>query len=266
MRTRRIQELGLAAAFVIAAGCAAATTDVIPLPISAVTVGPAIRLSLLGDINTFPNATTVLGIPFPGVFPNLNPALCPFNLTDLSFTCPTISLDQIDFSVRFFLYDTAGFSVRILSAPDIATLRTVVDVSGTAASSIGLVPGNASIHHHTDMTLTGLENGALTINGASRINDSVNANGTVPRMTIEATSTANDIRFPCDTSQFPSTGSIATAAVSTAIVGNPPVSFTNTANALLTFNGTSVGTLVTTINGVTKTCLVDLFGLQAVRC
>lgn len=267
MRARWIRSLGFLAGFAFGAGCSASDSDLTPpIIVTPIDISIAIQQSLLADVGSFPSALGVLGVPGVGLVPAFNPLLCTFRLADQSFTCPTIQINQLRFDVKYFLYDSLGISLPRPTNVQVATVRTVVDVTGSTQSSVGFAIGTALVHHHTDVIVTGLDDNVRTVNGATRIDDTVTTDGNFPRAQIELTSVASNLTLPFGAGPFPETGTVTIYSVTTANVGSPPILVTVPADALLIFNGTSTGALVSTVGGVTTSCLVDLTGLLAPRC
>jgi hypothetical protein len=176
--------------------------------------------------------------------------------------------------VRFFIYDSLGRSLPSFDTVNVATVRSVVDVTGFVQASAGLAIGRASIHRHSDLTMTGLSDAVRRVNGATVADDSISSDGvSFPRTFVRMVSNTANLTFPRDGTVFPASGTItayattvATIGATTPVIVTPLTQLTVISTGLLTFNGTSVGTLVATVGGRTTTCLIDLNGVISPRC
>jgi hypothetical protein len=175
-------------------------------------------------------------------------------------------VNGLTYALKYFLYDAGGVALTFVDPIHAASLRTVVDVTGTVtngSSSSGTV---ATIDHHSDMTLGGLLSTTRTLNGTSRDRDVVTTSGvTNMRTSIDLTGTTANLVLPSGSSKWPASGTITSIANSATTIGSLP-QVTTSANAVLTFNGTSTATLVATVSGRVTTCQIDLTGATSPRC
>ena len=271
MKTRRIAVI---AAFVGMIGCSGSNDFVQPVSFVPIDLTVALRELVFADINTYPSALGVIGVPGFLTVPAFNPLFCSFNVGGQGFVCPTIAVNSLTFNVRYFVYDSLGRSLAFFDTVNVASVRQVVDVTGNIQAAAGLAIGVGFIHRHSDLTMTGLSEAVRRVNGATIADDSISADGfSVPQTFVRMTSNTANVTFPRDGSIFPTSGTITTYAVTTATTGittpvivSPLTQITVISNSLLTFNGTSVATLVATTNGRTLTCLIDLNGVISARC
>jgi hypothetical protein len=175
---------------------------------------------------------------------------CPYDSGTGHFVCASATMSGVTFTSWYELLDASGHRQTAFDSSTTAAIHTVMDMSGTLAA--GTPPGSVTKTRHSDQTLSGLLTGTHTLNGTG--------NSTTSFATVDLTSsitesdTINNLVLPAAsaTQKFPLSGSIDTTF---GIGGGPGgTAFQST----LTFNGTSVATMVTTTGGITQTCSVGL--------
>jgi hypothetical protein len=250
------------AVLALVAACSASdSTDVT----TSLDLNAAISQSMLGDINTFGGATATLGIPSTAANPAFDPAKCPFNSLDNSFTCQSVTLNGLSYSLKYFVYDAGGVALTTPDPLRAASVRTLIGVTGTITNG-GATGTVATIDHQSDMTLSGLMSATRTLNGTSRDHDLIVTNGvTSTRSTVDLTGTTANLVLPNASSKYPASGTITSVANTATQIGALP-QVTTSANAVLTFNGTSTASLVATVSGHVTTCQIDLTGGNSPRC
>lgn len=219
----------------------------------------------LGDVNTFGSATALMGAPVMAVPPSFDVFSCPYAPSDQSFTCTPRVESGLTFKLKYFVFDAGGHPQTAADPATTASVRAVLDVTGTVSASSGASSATVVVDHHSDNTLSGLQGATRTLNGTAHDHDVVTASGTsVAGATVDLTSTTTNLVLS-SSSQWPASGTIATVANTTATAGGV-ISVSATVNAALTFNGTNFATLVLTAAGHTTTCRVDLTGAGSPSC
>ncbi len=201
--------------------------------------------------------------------PSLVPSSCAYSASTQGFACPTFTSNGLTISATFFLLDAAG---HFQSAPDPATtaaIRTVTDVSGTTKLDQGGTSGSMTLTNHQDMTLSGLLTGTHVLNGTARMHSDLTLTAPGPmHAVVDQTSVTANVTMPTAgrSSPWPTSGTITNDASTTDQTGSQSVA--GTIHSVLTFNGSSTVTIVTTIGtgstAFTTTCKVSLTGVSAV--
>ena len=203
--------------------------------------------------------------------PALVPSLCLYSASIQGFACPIFTSNGLTISATYFLLDAAG---HFQSAPDAATtaaIRTVTDVSGTTKLDQGGTAGTMTLTNHQDMTLSGLLTDTHVLNGTSAMHSdlTLTAPGALHMILDESGVTAN-VTMPKrgSSTPWPLSGTVANDATTTTQGGPQPV--VGTTHSVLTFNGTSTVTIVTTITSgsasFTTTCKLNLAGGSTPAC
>jgi len=203
--------------------------------------------------------------------PALVPSSCQYSASTQGFVCTTFTSNGLTISATFFLLDADG---HFLSSPDAATtaaLRTVTDVSGTTRLDQGAISGSMSLSNHQDMTLSGLLTGTHVLNGTSKMHSdlTLTAPGALHSVVDQTSVTAN-VTMPKagSSAPWPTSGTVTNDGSTTTDGGSQPI--VATTHSVLTFNGTSTVTLVTTFTtggaSFTTNCKVSLTVASAPVC
>jgi len=163
--------------------------------------------------------------------------------------CASVTISGVTLTSWDELLDGSGRRQSAFDSSTTAAIHTVMDMSGTLAA--GAAAGSVTMTRHSDQTLSGLLTGIHTLNGTGNSTTSFAGGLTT---SITETDTINNLVLPAAsaTAKWPLSGSI------TSIFGPTGVSGVTPFQTTLTFNGTSIATLVTTTGGVTQTCTMDL--------
>lgn len=211
--------------------------------------GPSVSLDevldQLGDVSMYAAAGMAgLGVTPAAGLPAASTTACPYDAAAKYFICPTQSQNGITVGVRYQLLNAGGAPLAQLDA-SLASLRYVVDVDG----AIDLGGGNVlAIDSHDEQLLTGLQTATRVVNGTGATDLSATASG--QNLSVTVTRAINSLVLPSEPgpNAYPTSGSITTSATAEGIA------FTST----MTFDGTSMVTIVNTVNGTPQTCTFDL--------
>jgi hypothetical protein len=257
----------LAAAAVALAGCG---SDSPSAPSSSdVDVSAAISQMSTATLSGIPGASAALGIPSAATAPTIVPSACTYSASSQGFVCPSIATSGLTFTTTYWLYDAGGHAQTQGDKSTTASVRAVIDASGTVSGTAGQTSGSMTVANHSDLTLSGLLGNMRTLNGASTGHDSLTAAGSATTVVVvDLTTIANNIVVPAtqgDGTSWPQSGTLTVDARTVTKAGSLP-SVTASAHAVVTFNGTSLVTVSGTIAGVPATCRVDLAGKVATVC
>jgi hypothetical protein len=259
----KIRLIPIAASAALAA-CSAAN-DTSPTNKS-LDISTVLAQASVGDPSSFAGVRTAWALPTSSSTPTL-PTSCSYSSTDQRFDCAAVTLGGLTFKTSYYILDGTGTSLTTANAALATAVRVVSDVSGTlnvaAAGS-----SRITIDKHSDLTLSGLLSGPRVLNGTSTEHDAVTTSASTVNTTaaIDLTSTTSNVVLPSSTTtNWPQSGSIASDMNTTTTIGSlPPVGATM--HAVLTFNGTSIVTIASTIAGQTLTCRIDLTGTVGPSC
>jgi hypothetical protein len=179
-----------------------------------------------GEFNNYQNH--VITGYVPPIFPvsAYVPGNCSYGSTDQTFSCPTQALSGFAWMVKYQLFDAAGAAQSAFDEHTTDRVRVIVDAGGPVSTR---VPSNL-VHHHGDLTLTGMLGTRRTVNGVSVDHDT-----TATNIAIDASATVTDLIFDGATSAFPSSG-----AITIDVVETYPSGPLGTVHAALTFTGLGV--------------------------
>ena len=176
---------------------------------------------------------------------------CPYDSGTGHFVCASATVSGLTLASWYELLDASGQRQAAFDASTTAAIHTVMDMSGTLTTSAVL--GNVTMTRHSDQTLSGLLTGSHTLNGTGNSAESFATGGSTTSMTESETINNLVLAAANATAQWPLSGSI-TTMLGPGSGGSGGV----TSQMTLTFNGTSVATMVTATGGVTVTCSIDL--------
>jgi hypothetical protein len=194
-------------------------------------------------------------------------ANCPYDVSTQRFVCPSVTRSGITTSLYYQLLDASNQPQSAFSPTTTAAIRTVNDVSGTLTTSgttvSGSAPGTLIITGHGDHTLSGLLTDTHVLNGSSTttLDIDLKFNDLPVNDTFTLAETTTNLVLPKrgSSSPYPQSGSIALDLTSAA-------DHTLDSHVVITFDGTNVATIVSTENGMTQTCRVDLTGKTEPQC
>lgn len=262
---RRLQLRHVIAGLAFAACSSVSSPNDVPIAVP-LDLNAAILQTALADINHFGSVTTMLGVASTVPFPAFDVLRCPFNTIDNSFTCASIAVDGLVYSLKYVVYDSLGNSMPLVDPLRAAALRTVWSVSGTTATG-SLAPGAvATVDHQTDVVMSGLGAPVRILNGSTRDRDLITTTSTTNIvMAIDLTAAAANVILTSPLSRTPSTGTITSVATNTTAPTLLPQVIT-TASAVLTYNGTDAASVVVRKSGEVSTCQVPLTGVTTALC
>jgi hypothetical protein len=214
-------------------------------------------------------ARSLVLLPAYSAMSPVNTSACPFSSADQLFECAPATISGITFKVSYQLLDAGGHPLPSADATTLAAVRTITDVDGTTSfvsSTTAGITSTATIHSHSDNTLSGLLTNQHTLNGSTSERDTLTLSGsTATKLAITATTTVDKLDVPTKAGAYPATGTITTdATTSISLGGGTPVS-TQT-HASITFNGTSVVTITISVGSATQRCTLDLANPASLAC
>jgi len=175
---------------------------------------------------------------------------CPYDVSTRRFVCPTMTTSNgLTMTRSFQLLDVSGVPQSAFSPTETRAIRAVADLNGTVDSTSSTPPYTLKVSSHREHTLSGLPGGTHTLSGirSTTVNDSLNGSVAYSVTMVETTGLALPKRGMG--SSYPESGTLMSKLESTLGLD---ISVT------VTFNGTSVVTKTTRVNGETETCTVDL--------
>jgi len=197
----------------------------------------------------------------------VNAAACPFSGADQLFECGPVTIDGITFKTSYQLLDAGGHPLSTADATTLAAVRTIIDVDGTASFATTGVTSTATIHSHSDNTLSGLLTSRHTLNGQTTERDTLAtvSGSTATKLAVTATTTVDKLDIPTTVGAYPATGAITTDATTSISLGGGTPATVQT-HASITFNGTSVVTITITVGSATQRCTLDLANPASLAC
>lgn len=260
----KIRLIPLAASAVLAA--CSASSDTSPTSTTPLDVSTVLTQASVGDPSSFAGVRTAWALPTASSTPTL-PTSCSYSSADQRFDCAPVTLGGLTFKTSYYILEGTGTSLTTADGALAASVRVVSDVAGTlSAATAG--SSQISINKHSDLTLSGLLSGPRVLNGTSTEHDAVTTTASTVNTTaaIDLTSTTSNVVLPSSTTtKWPQSGSITSDLHTAATVGAlPPLQAS--VHSVLTFNGTSVVTIMSTISGLTETCRIDLTGTVGPSC
>jgi hypothetical protein len=246
MPVARICRLGsLCAVLAIAAACGDSTAP---------TLRPVTVDSLLAEFNqvqslSAPAAGVGGGLARTATIPNGEG--CAFNSSNQRFVCPTSTAGGITVTMYYQLLDASNAPLSSFDVTKVAAIRRVTDVSGTISTS-GPPPTTTTFTAHDDATLSGLLTDTHTLNSTGNSDAAITSSGQT--ITVATTQSVANLVLPerGDKNAYPKSGTI-TVDATTSVSGMSVAT-----RVTLTFNGTSVMTMVLSSGGTSQTCTFDL--------
>jgi len=224
-------------------------------------------MATLGASSGVAGVGAVGGFAVPAMAPVV-PSTCQYSASVQGFTCAPFTSNGITVNATLFLLDAAG---HFQSQPDAATtaaIRNVTDVQGTMKFDQSGTGGSVTLTSHQDLTLSGLLTDTHVLNGSSTSHSDLTVTGTSALHGVTDTKTVTANVTVSKSSRWPTAGTVTSDATTSSQIGS--VSVAGTTHSVLTFNGSSVVTMTTTITtGSTpfsSTCKIDLSGAAVPVC
>lgn len=263
--TLRITAAGAAIAFAaLAAGCGSDSPTTPPNSSNSLDLTSVFAQISSADASSLASARGMLGVPAL-VVPTAVPSSCSFSSSTQGFVCPPKTTAGLTVGFTYYLYDAAGHSLNAADATTTDGVRTVADVKGTVTTQFNSLNATMKVDDHSDMTLKGLLSTSRTLNGTATSHLDLTTTGTASTHSVIdlATTTANVV-LPKAAGSWPASGTITSDGTTKTDVGANSV--TLDLHQVLTFNGTSIVTVATTVAGHSSTCKIDLSGRTAPVC
>jgi hypothetical protein len=208
--------------------------------------------------------------PVNPTVPTFIPANCAFAASAQRFDCPTQTIGGVTVSQSYTLLGSSGAPQSAFDAARTAAVRIDVTLAGRFTD----FGRDLAVDEQRSLTLSGLLTGQHTVDGESTARFSgtigpidlpLNDPGRTSINTVITTTISRLVLPPNVTAMgapvvFRS-GTI-TINNSTSVLGLPPM----VSSAVFPFDGSNVVLVVITVNGVTRTCLVDLVGVTYSTC
>ena len=232
---------------------------------------PALVAALdFGSVQSFPAARSILDIPVGLVTPSFDAALCSYRASAERFICPATNVGAMTFSRSFSLRDSTGAPIARTDATNVAALEFIRDATGSVyPPAADRVTPRIDVTEHSALTVTGVATNARVLSGTTTTHYDVapDGKGVAVRSSVDLATTVAKVMLPASSapSPWPLSGTI-TSDVTGAAPGGAPRAVTTTVHSVLTFNGTSMPVMVTTIGGVSVSCRIDLNGGAAPAC
>ena len=216
------------------------------------------------DASSLGSARSLLGVPAL-VVPTTLPSACSFSSTVQGFVCPSKTSAGLTVGFTYFLYDAAGHTQSSADATTTDAVRAVADVKGTIATQFNAINATMAVDDHSDMTLKGLLSANRTLNGTSTSHLDLTTTGSAStHSTFDLATTTANVVLPKAAGSWPASGTVTSDGTAKTNVGANAV--TLDLHQVVTFNGTSIVTVTTTVAGHTSTCKIDLSGKTAPVC
>lgn len=217
------------------------------------------------DASSLAGARALVGIPAAPAMPAVLPSSCSFSSSTQGFVCPSTAAGGLTVGFTYFLYDAAGHTQNAADVQTTDGVRAVADVNGSVTSQVNTLNGTLLIDNHADVTLKGLLSTMRTLNGTSTSHLDLTTTGSShSHSTADITSTTANVLLPAASGSWPASGTITSDVATKTDIGSS--SLVLNVHQVITFNGTSIVTVVTTFADHTSTCKLDLSGKTAPAC
>ncbi len=269
MQTHLVTRFIASTAAVLALGGCASTSEPTSPAGASIDLSAALSALSIGDVNAVSGVRGLLSIPALGATPTIVPAACSYSSATRSFVCPPSTAAGVTYTASYFLYDAAANPQSQLDLLTTSSVRALIDASGaTPLPTANGTVGSVAVTRHADLTLSGLQMSTRTLNGTTSEHDDVTTTGNLSaHSVIDLVTTSSNVVLPlADASaKWPLSGTLTTKLTSATTV--PPLpAVSGSANAVVTFNGTSIVTVVVTVSGIVRSCRVDLAGVAQPSC
>jgi len=206
----------------------------------------------LGEIQSVAGSVALgfAGAPAPAMGPASRSSECSYSADSQSFVCSPITAHGLTVTRSYQLLDASNAAQSAFNPRTTAAIRTITDVSGTITG--GAPAQQVVITAHDDNTISGLLTGTATVNG-SGTSTSALTSGSLAFTTSSTTKTI-DLVLPRrgGAGRYPQSGRIEVTVTS------EYQSVAHTMTMTMTFDGTSVATLVMVSSHGTVTCKIDM--------
>lgn len=174
---------------------------------------------------------------------------CTYSTESTMFECPVRAEHGLSVEQSYQLLDASGAPLSAFDAATVASVRVVVDISGTVESDT--LPLSLTIVRHGDHTLSGLLTDRHVLDGTAHTTLSI-GDAAALRTTIDETVDELVLPEPDSDTPWPQSGSVSLAVETGG-------GFEGTVNVLMTFDGTSNASIVFSRDGVEViACSLDL--------
>src|SRR4051812_37554118 len=149
----------------------------------------------------------------PVFIPSSASGACSFSASTQFFDCTPVTANGLTITRSFQLLDAAGHALATMDPAAVASLRTVMSVTGTLTPPSGTNAPVMTIDRHEDATMGDLKSGTHVLNGSSTQKVTLTLSGiTTGTMTSDETSTTTNLLLPRPTSavHWPLGGTIST--------------------------------------------------------
>lgn len=199
----------------------------------------------------------------------INTGDCPYSSKDQAFVCTPVVRNGITSKTAYQLLDASGHPLSTVGALTLAAVRVITDIDGTTSlvSSTSGTVSTTTLHSHADNTLSGLLTTQHTLNGLTTERDTLSSvfSGLATKLAISATTTVASLDIPTAAGAFPAAGTITSDASTSESLGSG-APFTSSSHAVVTFNGTSVVTIVLGAGTAVQHCSLDLAHASNFAC
>jgi hypothetical protein len=201
---------------------------------------------------------------FPGADQPQLPTQCPWAAAVRAFVCAPAVNGDLAYTLSYTLLDADGRTVGERAEHAVA-MRVAIDARGTRTTTNGDARAVTTLVEQRDLLVGGLRTDELTVSGTTAARrDLVGSGGVVPRVLHDLVGRLSGVRIARG-GRWPVAGTVSTSDVSVVErPGAPPL--TSRGSSSLEFDGTSIVTLTTTIDGVSLRCRFDLDGRVATTC
>jgi hypothetical protein len=218
-------------------------------PTQALDVSAVISQMIPSGLGSFPGASAVAGATSTG---SIDASACQYAAATGSFVCPPYAAGGVTYNLSYWLYDASGKSLSSSDAAGVAAIRAVSDFTGKHTIPAG--NGQTALDTetgHSDLTMSGLLTSMHMLGGKSSVHDEIVISGNPQTRVTDVIAVTSNVVPGTAGAPYPKSGTI---DINVNSVGLPSFAV----RSLISFNGTSVVTLSTTIGAVTVTCQVNL--------
>jgi hypothetical protein len=251
--TSRSARLAACVAVLAASACFSDSPSTTSPPTPAVDVSAVLSQMALSGLGSFPGANAVaLGVAGAPPGGSIDASACPYSAATGSFVCPPYAAGGLTYNLSYWLYDASGKSLSSSDGSGVAAIRAVSDFTGkhTLPAGNGKTALDTEIGH-SDLTMSGLLTSTRILGGKSSVHDEIVISGNPQTRVTDVTVVTSNVVLGTAGAPYPKSGTI---DINVNSVGSPNFAL----RSLISFNGTSVVTLATTIGAVSVTCQVNL--------
>lgn len=175
---------------------------------------------------------------------------CSYDAPSGYFKCAPITAGGITFIRQFQLLDASGAPLSSINPLAIASIRSVRDVNGMVTPS-SEDPITITLKRHDDATLSGVQSINRVLNGTAT--QEIVVSSSTDHITMNDTTVTAALQLPSTQQKYPLGGTVVSSG---AIQEN--ASAAETYRVEMSFDGTSIVIVKTTIGGLTSSCKVNM--------